>query len=326
MCLCGTLLTPSYVLWTCTLPAQSQHSLWVCVCTHSPDTTPWSPACLSASPPPHTHTTPSPSPPLTHTTPSPPHTHNTLPPPPAPPQGVTSYVIVRPLCTALALITSQFGVYSEGELSPNKAYPYLAMATNLSQVRDGLTTAAAAACASRPLMLPHILTDVDTTDASTLHPAQAPAPSTTCTCQRCFALLLSFPTLLFLSCCCCCCPPFTLPPPHNHTDVGAVLPGDVLPRLQGRAAPHTAPQQVHLHQGRCVPDLLAGPLPQRAGGSGGNQGGVGGWGGGVVWLWACVDACGLKHGRQRSRQAPLYRDKRLGLMSAVGVVAGYIAS
>lgn len=50
-------------------------------------------------------------------------------------QGVTSYVIVRPLCTALALITSQFGVYAEGDLTPNKAYPYLAMATNLSQVR-----------------------------------------------------------------------------------------------------------------------------------------------------------------------------------------------
>jgi hypothetical protein len=50
-------------------------------------------------------------------------------------QGVTSYVIVRPLCTALALITSQFGAYSEGELTPNKAYPYLAMATNVSQVR-----------------------------------------------------------------------------------------------------------------------------------------------------------------------------------------------
>jgi hypothetical protein len=49
-------------------------------------------------------------------------------------QGVTSYVIVRPLCTALALITSQFGAYDEGSLSPNKAYPYLAMATNLSQM------------------------------------------------------------------------------------------------------------------------------------------------------------------------------------------------
>lgn len=50
-------------------------------------------------------------------------------------QGVTSYVIIRPLCTALALITSQFGAYGEGDLTPNKAYPYLAMATNLSQVR-----------------------------------------------------------------------------------------------------------------------------------------------------------------------------------------------
>jgi hypothetical protein len=49
-------------------------------------------------------------------------------------QGVTSYVIIRPLCTALALITSQFGAYSEGSWRPNNAYPYLAMATNLSQV------------------------------------------------------------------------------------------------------------------------------------------------------------------------------------------------
>jgi len=49
-------------------------------------------------------------------------------------QGVTSYVIVRPLCTALALITSHVGVYDEGSMSPKSAYPYLAMATNLSQV------------------------------------------------------------------------------------------------------------------------------------------------------------------------------------------------
>lgn len=50
-------------------------------------------------------------------------------------QGVTSYVIVRPLCTALALITSQAGCYSEGSWKPNNSYPYLAMATNVSQVK-----------------------------------------------------------------------------------------------------------------------------------------------------------------------------------------------
>lgn len=49
-------------------------------------------------------------------------------------QGVTSYVIIRPVCTALALITSQFGDYAEGSWKPNNAYPYLAMATNVSQV------------------------------------------------------------------------------------------------------------------------------------------------------------------------------------------------
>jgi hypothetical protein len=61
-------------------------------------------------------------------------------------QGVTSYVIVRPLCTALALITSQFGVYAEGDLTPNKAYPYLAMATNLSQVRCTASRGVACMC------------------------------------------------------------------------------------------------------------------------------------------------------------------------------------
>eukprot|EP00878_Enallax_costatus_P003177 GHUV01003377.1.p2 GENE.GHUV01003377.1~~GHUV01003377.1.p2 ORF type:complete len:431 (+),score=84.39 GHUV01003377.1:242-1534(+) len=49
-------------------------------------------------------------------------------------KGVTSYVIVRPLCTLLALITSQAGCYTEGSWKPNNSYPYLAMATNLSQM------------------------------------------------------------------------------------------------------------------------------------------------------------------------------------------------
>ncbi|KAF8072632.1 hypothetical protein HT031_000292 [Scenedesmus sp. PABB004] len=49
-------------------------------------------------------------------------------------KGVTSYVIMRPLCTALALVTSPFGAYAEGDWSPRKAYPYLTMATNVSQM------------------------------------------------------------------------------------------------------------------------------------------------------------------------------------------------
>lgn len=68
-------------------------------------------------------------------------------------QGVTSYVIIRPLCTALALITSQFGAYSEGSWRPNNSYPYLAMATNLSQVRAAAaSTAEGAGCCSNGVM------------------------------------------------------------------------------------------------------------------------------------------------------------------------------
>lgn len=60
---------------------------------------------------------------------------------------------------------------------------------------------------------------------------------------------------------------------QTHTpDVGAVLPSDVLPRLQGRAAPHSAPVQVHLHQGRRLSHFLAGALTQYHGGTGDNQG------------------------------------------------------
>jgi len=49
-------------------------------------------------------------------------------------QGVANYVILRPLCTVIALITDRFGVYGQGQLKVNTAYPYLAFATNCSQV------------------------------------------------------------------------------------------------------------------------------------------------------------------------------------------------
>lgn len=46
-----------------------------------------------------------------------------------------NFVILRPLCTALALITDHYGKYGEGRLGPLNAYPYLAMAINCSQAR-----------------------------------------------------------------------------------------------------------------------------------------------------------------------------------------------
>lgn len=35
-------------------------------------------------------------------------------------QGVLNYVILRPLCTIIALITSRYGVYGQGQLDPYK--------------------------------------------------------------------------------------------------------------------------------------------------------------------------------------------------------------
>jgi hypothetical protein len=64
-----------------------------------------------------------------------------LPPPPPPPkktlppQGVANYVILRPLCTVIALVTDHFGLYGRGQLGLRNSYPYLAFATNCSQVR-----------------------------------------------------------------------------------------------------------------------------------------------------------------------------------------------
>jgi hypothetical protein len=49
-------------------------------------------------------------------------------------KGVANYVILRPLCTVAALVTDRLGDYGPGELSPYRAYPYLAFLTNCSQV------------------------------------------------------------------------------------------------------------------------------------------------------------------------------------------------
>ena len=43
-------------------------------------------------------------------------------------------MIVRPLSTAVALITDRFGVLGAGRLSPRYAYPWLALVTNCSQM------------------------------------------------------------------------------------------------------------------------------------------------------------------------------------------------
>lgn len=119
---------------------------------------------------------------------------------------------MRPLCTALALITSQFNAYSEGELTPNKAYPYLAMATNLSQVCDTHSSAAAA------LLCPV---------------AQLPC-QLQLACQPTLQLSLLGFVLAHLYSTANLLPGTVLPtPPVYGADVGAVLPGDVLPRLQG---------------------------------------------------------------------------------------------
>eukprot|EP00050_Salpingoeca_kvevrii_P016057 m.52223 g.52223 ORF g.52223 m.52223 type:complete len:400 (+) comp6676_c0_seq2:229-1428(+) len=47
--------------------------------------------------------------------------------------GVTSYILVRPLVTMIALACETFDAYGEGEIRGDKAYAYLAFITNCSQ-------------------------------------------------------------------------------------------------------------------------------------------------------------------------------------------------
>ncbi len=51
-------------------------------------------------------------------------------------KGILNFVIARPLCTALGLVTDAFGLYGEGQIDFTKSYVYLAAATNFSQVRS----------------------------------------------------------------------------------------------------------------------------------------------------------------------------------------------
>ncbi|GIL57644.1 hypothetical protein Vafri_12839 [Volvox africanus] len=49
-------------------------------------------------------------------------------------KGVLNYVILRPICTALAFITDIFNKYGEGQIDFKKSYVYLAAMTNFSQL------------------------------------------------------------------------------------------------------------------------------------------------------------------------------------------------
>ncbi|PNH11593.1 Transmembrane protein 184C [Tetrabaena socialis] len=51
-----------------------------------------------------------------------------------PTQGVLNYVILRPVCTALAFITDIFDLYGEGQINFKKSYVYLATVTSSSQL------------------------------------------------------------------------------------------------------------------------------------------------------------------------------------------------
>ena len=49
--------------------------------------------------------------------------------------GILNFVIMRPVCTALGLITDVFDLYGQGQIDFTKSYVYLAAITNFSQVR-----------------------------------------------------------------------------------------------------------------------------------------------------------------------------------------------
>ena len=52
-------------------------------------------------------------------------------------KGILNFVIMRPICTALGLITDVFDLYGQGQIDFAKSYVYLAAITNFSQVGPG---------------------------------------------------------------------------------------------------------------------------------------------------------------------------------------------
>lgn len=49
-------------------------------------------------------------------------------------KGVLSYVIARPLMTAVSVVSNLAGVYGEGEFRADRAYPYVALVNNCTQM------------------------------------------------------------------------------------------------------------------------------------------------------------------------------------------------
>ena len=49
-------------------------------------------------------------------------------------RGVLSYVIARPLMTAVSVVANAAGAYCDGEFRAHCAYPYVAFVNNCSQV------------------------------------------------------------------------------------------------------------------------------------------------------------------------------------------------
>jgi len=49
-------------------------------------------------------------------------------------KGILNYVIIRPVCSALALATDMIGLYGQGVIDPRKSYVYLAATMNFSQL------------------------------------------------------------------------------------------------------------------------------------------------------------------------------------------------
>lgn len=49
-------------------------------------------------------------------------------------KGVLNYVILRPVCTVIALISERFDKYGEGQIDPTKTYVWTALITNCSQM------------------------------------------------------------------------------------------------------------------------------------------------------------------------------------------------
>ena len=121
-------------------------------------------------------------------------------------KGILNFVIMRPICTALGLITDVFDLYGQGQIDFAKSYVYLAAITNFSQVGPACTPGVDCWSCSHVCSFP-LARAVDTKKR---FPGKAVLPCSSSSWNG---------------------EPTTAPCMHDAVGVGFVLPGDDVPQV-----------------------------------------------------------------------------------------------